>query len=269
MINKQLVQKRFSKSAATYDQYAQVQKKMADDLLREYVFKSINPLTAKKELTILEIGCGTGYLTEKLGQAFPLAHITAVDLAPGMIEVARTKLSSPRVHFICGDIEEMELVASYDLIISNATFQWFNDLENTLHKLYSHLSEEGSLCFSTFGERTFLELHTSYQKAKGELGISSSSELGQRFCCIQELYAFFSDKEENILTHEGEEYEYFPSVIDFFHSVKKVGANNSNQDGSMLNRRLLQKIIQYYEQEYSCAKGIRATYHSLFFCIRK
>lgn len=60
VINKQLVQKRFSKSAATYDQYAQVQKKMADDLLREYVFKSINPLTAKKELTILEIGCGTG-----------------------------------------------------------------------------------------------------------------------------------------------------------------------------------------------------------------
>lgn len=96
---------------------------------------------------ILEIGCGTGYLTKKLSQQFPEATITAIDFAPGMIEIAKQRINDERVHFLCGDIEEMGLKERYDLIISNATFQWLNDMENTLIRLSHSLKNNGRILF--------------------------------------------------------------------------------------------------------------------------
>ncbi|TRY16574.1 malonyl-[acyl-carrier protein] O-methyltransferase BioC, partial [Geobacillus sp. LEMMJ02] len=64
MIDKQLMQKRFSERATTYDQFANVQKKMAHELIKRIVHPP---------KTILEIGCGTGYLTKLLHDAYPQA----------------------------------------------------------------------------------------------------------------------------------------------------------------------------------------------------
>ena len=57
-----------------------------------------------------------------------------------MIELAKKKVREDRVSFIYGDIEELSIEKHYDLIISNATFQWFNSLHTTIKKLYKHLS---------------------------------------------------------------------------------------------------------------------------------
>ncbi|MCL6586559.1 MAG: methyltransferase, partial [Anoxybacillus sp.] len=72
MIDKQLMQKRFSERANTYDQFANVQKKMAHELMARI---------SRPPKTILEIGCGTGYLTKLLYDAYPHAQLTAIDIA--------------------------------------------------------------------------------------------------------------------------------------------------------------------------------------------
>ena len=53
------------------------------DILIEFMLE--NNKDSIKIKNILEIGCGTGYLTRALIELFPSAHITAVDIAPGMI----------------------------------------------------------------------------------------------------------------------------------------------------------------------------------------
>ncbi|PHJ38216.1 hypothetical protein P378_10315 [Desulforamulus profundi] len=82
-IEKEQIRKNFCRGASTYDQYAKVQKKMAQELS--------NKITAvgKEFREILEIGCGTGFLTELLAREFPRANILALDISPRMIKVAK------------------------------------------------------------------------------------------------------------------------------------------------------------------------------------
>lgn len=47
--------------------------------------------SANSSIRILELGCGTGYVTEQLSNLFPKAHITAIDFAESMIAVAKTR----------------------------------------------------------------------------------------------------------------------------------------------------------------------------------
>ncbi len=119
-------------------------------------------------IRILELGRGTGYITEKLVHLFPNAQITAIDFAESMIAVAKQRRHVDEVTFRCEDIEKLILDDFYDVIISNATFQWLNDLQVSLVKLYKHLAGEGILLFSTFGNRTFQELHRAFERAKEE-----------------------------------------------------------------------------------------------------
>ncbi|GAA3329015.1 hypothetical protein GCM10020331_075330 [Ectobacillus funiculus] len=53
----------------------------------------------ERQINILEIGCGSGYLTQLLCKAFPKARILAIDLAPGMIDVAQERIQEERVTF--------------------------------------------------------------------------------------------------------------------------------------------------------------------------
>ncbi|MFJ9386581.1 malonyl-ACP O-methyltransferase BioC [Peribacillus sp. NPDC101481] len=271
MIDKRLLSKRFSEHAKTYDAYANVQKNMARKLVDLLPQKNTN-----HKINILEIGCGTGYLTRLLVKAFPNAAITAVDIAPGMVEVAKGMTKEDRVTFLCTDIEEMALNENFDLIISNATFQWLNDLPATLEKLCTRLTAEGSLIFSTFGIDTFQELHMSYEQAKEKLQLSIDSSPGQMFYTLEELsqiceeaLPFSSASPIKITKMEKLELEYFQTVREFFTSIKKIGAANSNKENYCQRPSLFRELINIYDTEYRDESGVKATYHCLFFKMKK
>ena len=267
MINKEIVKMRFSRSAKDYDAYAHVQKDMGDKLL-EGVKKQ------KDIKTILEIGCGTGYITKALITLFPDAKITAVDIAPGMVEYTQSIVQSKNIKFICDDIEEITLTESYDLIISNATFQWFNALTKTLEKLIKALSPNGALLFSTFGENTFKELHASFNIAKRNLALEKDFSPGQSFCSASELekicystLIYSSMKHKKIKLTERYYYEYFKDCKEFLYSVKKIGASNA-QNLSNTNIDLIKEVIKVYNKTFQRGDKVLATYHSLFICIQ-
>lgn len=88
MPDKHLVRMHFSANAGNYDLYAHVQKKMASTLM-----EFADPAEGDKPGAILDVGCETGHLTELLIRRFPHAHVTAVDIAPGMIDLAKRKFS--------------------------------------------------------------------------------------------------------------------------------------------------------------------------------
>lgn len=268
MINKQLLQKRFTKQAHIYDEFANIQRKMANRLLT--LVNGGNPCD-QGAVRILEIGCGTGYLTERLLHYFPRCQITAVDLAPGMIDMAKKRINDERVMFICGDAEELEFNDCYHIIISNATFQWFNKLEKTIKKFYETLTSGGRLYFSTFGNFTFHELHTSFQKAQERISPTKRYKLGQSFYSLNELATLCKSalRAYPIQIHyeEMHEVETFATVWDFLTSIKKIGANNSNQEDYCLNPSILKEMIRIYDCRYRIGNNIPATYHCLYFSI--
>jgi malonyl-CoA O-methyltransferase len=272
MINKQLLQKRFSKNAKNYDKYASVQKRMGMELIH-----SLPKMGSAGNINVLEIGCGTGYVTQLLSETYPNAKITAIDLAPGMIEIAKERTRGlDGITFFCGDIEELSFSSSYDLIISNATFQWLNDFQSVLEKLLGLLNDDGRIVFSTFGNKTFQELHTSFQYAKETLNLPIQHSLGQSFYSFEDLYRLcehvLQSFEELPYEMKGKqllEIEYFPTVKQFFTSIKKIGATNSNKESSYLGPAFFKELFHQYETNFMDEYGVKASYHCLFICIIK
>ena len=73
---------------------------------------------------VLEIGCGTGKLTEALVERS--LHVEAVDPGAGMIEVARRRVDSAAdVNFLVGRFEDVELPAgAFAAAFSATAFHW-------------------------------------------------------------------------------------------------------------------------------------------------
>ncbi|WP_333871548.1 malonyl-ACP O-methyltransferase BioC [Desulforamulus putei] len=272
MIDKNILKKNFSRNAVNYDTYATVQRKMAHELLKIISFERKD---IHDSIDILDIGCGTGYFTEQLVRCYPNANITAVDIAPGMIEYARKKFKSKKIEFLCADIEEAEMNRKYDLIVSNATFQWFNQLEQTIIKLDAMLKNNGMLAFSTFGPMTFCELHRSYKMAGDKLNFETGPLPVQKFLSCEELLGICqknlvdtSPSSYKVASLEKHEYEYFDTVRDFLISVKKIGANNSNCD-RRTNPALIKEMIKIYETAFTEGNRIKVTYHCIFLKVEK
>jgi len=256
MIDKEKLKKRFSDQAKMYDAFAQVQKEMAKQLLSKIEEgHSIH--------SILEVGCGTGYLTQLLIDLFPEADITGLDIAEGMINQARKRFTgNSRLKLVCADVEAFETDEHYDLIISNAAFQWLNHPGDTVNRLRSYLTLTGQLAFTTFGERTFHELYESHEQAVAELNICHN-HIGIQFNNTYTWQAWCKEAGMEARLDEEELIEYFPSSRDFLHSVKKIGANSSRGNHGA-SPRLLRRLFQLYDKNYKSDKGIPATYEAIY-----
>ncbi|WP_100399997.1 malonyl-ACP O-methyltransferase BioC [Bacillus sp. FJAT-44742] len=269
MINKTLVKKRFSDKAATYNDHAIVQRKMANHLL-DYCENQLE----KQPLSILEIGSGTGTMTKKLANLYPDASIDAVDLAPGMVETAKRYVTNDNVSFHCADFEAFTIENTYDLVISNAAFQWFNYLPETLVKTCRHVNEGGLFLFSTFGSSTFCELNQAVKWAVERLSYTKRVKVSQDFYSLQDLFAMLEagiDK-EHFSFHGTEErhVELFPDVKAFLKSVKEIGASNSNNHHYSQSISLFKEMIETYNDNFLTEdQRIPATYHSLYLYVTR
>lgn len=110
---------------------------------------------------ILELGCGTGFLTMALAARALGARWTVSDVAPAMVARARAALSDrlgPDAAWRLIDGEAVDpAIGPVDLIASNLAFQWFADLPGAVTRLCGLLGPGGLLAFSTMAEGSFAE----------------------------------------------------------------------------------------------------------------
>ncbi|WP_276485442.1 class I SAM-dependent methyltransferase [Paraflavitalea pollutisoli] len=91
----------------------------------------------------LEIGCGTGKNTTWY---IDKAHtVTAVDQSQGMLDLAREKISSPKVTFVQADIQQpWDFVQQpYDLVGFSLVLEHIEDLHSILEKAAAALQPGG------------------------------------------------------------------------------------------------------------------------------
>ncbi|MVO98380.1 methyltransferase domain-containing protein [Paenibacillus lutrae] len=276
------VARRFDRSAeGPYDVHARVQSVMAKRLA-----DSVTLMTDKSdmgELRILEIGCGTGSLTEILNEKWPCSCITAVDVSPAMIKAAERRMlrtagddslrSGSRrdsLRFVQADIEMWTKHApagSFDLILSNACFQWLRDPAATLRYLQRLLSPGGLLAFATFGPDTFRELHQSFERAYRTIGRTPQRH-GLSFQTREDWLSQMRAAGLSEIRSERSDYmDEHPSPRDFLLSVKALGASSSEAEvpGVTLSRQLFTAMFRHYENHFGIPGGVSATYDLLFF----
>lgn len=170
MIDKNLIHDRFAKNLDSYNENAKIQKRMAEKLLT--FVKNRSP---KK---ILEIGCGTGFLTAQICNNLNFESFRTIDI----VEECERYIHkiNPSIIFTPADIEFFlkENNETFDLIISNASLQWVKEFKKVIDTLNSKLNPNGELIFSTFGKENFREI---YHVIGTTLNYFSHSELSEMF----------------------------------------------------------------------------------------
>jgi malonyl-CoA O-methyltransferase len=253
MHSKRHIRRNFARRAATYDAHAQVQRRMADELVRRC------GAALAQARSILEIGCGTGYLTQALRRLNPEARLLAVDLDVTLLQAARARLNrDPGASWLAADGETLSR-GVFDLIISNSTFQWFTDPAATLHSYGERLNPGGCLAFTAMGPETFRELAGALAQALAGVGrdhgwvIAASQFLGETAWRDLLAQAGFAHVETN---RELLEVDY-PSVRDFLTSLRATGATNPAP--RPFSPRLFQRLLAAYQGSFGNG-SIPATY---------
>jgi len=98
--------------------------------------------------TVIDLGCGTGRLTERVLDCLPHGRVVAVDYSPSMLEVARANLRprfAGRVGFVRADAAALPFEAAADAVFSTATFHWVMDHDRLFRSLYTALRPGGRL----------------------------------------------------------------------------------------------------------------------------
>lgn len=162
---KDRIAKAFSSQAGAYDAAADVQWLVASRLADR-----IEQARVGRRPRILEVGCGTGFLSARLKEAFPEAELVLTDIAPSMLERCRARLGAgPRYLLLDGERPD-GVEGRFDLIVSSLAFQWFVDLAGGLARLAALLAPGGRLMFATLGHKTFMEWREAHARLRLDCG---------------------------------------------------------------------------------------------------
>src|SRR5690606_38095694 len=108
--------------------------------LENHILPLVPGLTQKlkKGISVLDVGCGSGRIINKLATLFPKSQFTGIDLSPEAVaagETAADKLGNDNVKFVIKDLSDFDRTApeeKYDLI---TTFDAIHDQGKPLNVL--------------------------------------------------------------------------------------------------------------------------------------
>ena len=198
----------------------------------------------------MELGCGTGFLTQFVSENLEFENYTAIDV----VEDCRNYIDkiNPKINFVKSDIESYlkNDKTQYDLIISNASLQWIEDLKFTINNALNLLSADSRFIFSTFGDKNFSEI---YKTLGIKLNYLSKNEISEM------LIGYDFEIEDNIqeLT--------FNNSLDILKHLKLTGVN------AVESKTWTRKDIHNFEEAFETSyNGVyKLTYNPIYVVVSK
>ena len=109
--------------------------------------KVLDRLPLAGDETVLDAGCGSGRLTERLLARLPRGRVIAVDKSASMLAAAAERLAghADRVQLVAADLQTFVASAPVSAIFSTATFHWVPDHDRLFRNLFASLAPGGRL----------------------------------------------------------------------------------------------------------------------------
>ena len=120
---------------------------------------------------ILDLGCGTGHLTEKIAEVG--ARVIGVDRSPEMIRQAKEKY--PALRFEVMDARELTLDGPFDAVFSNATLHWINEPARVIAGIAKLLKPGGRFVAEFGGKGNTAELLKAVSRAWAKLALPGAA----------------------------------------------------------------------------------------------
>jgi len=240
----------FGKQAGVYNKYALVQRFAAKRLYEQL------PEKDQSNVDILEIGCGTGFVTELLAEKYPQSNITISDISSEMLEVCKENIEEVQsnisnISFLKLNIEKDIIPGKYDLIVSGLTAQWFDDFDGTIKRVMKALKPDGQFLFSFLTDDSFPEWK--------EICVNSNVLCTANKLPEKESASHFDFA--SVVHYEPFSLELrFSKSIDFFKSLKAIGAS-TQKDALRLNVLDFRKLTRNWDKRER--SSISVTYKGL------
>lgn len=230
----------FEGAKETYRKNAVVQKRMAKKLIAE-ILKTCGGAFDN----ILEIGAGTGFLTDEITKSIHYKHLFLNDITENFTGHIPYK-------YLKGDIISTILEENaFDLMLSGAAIQWVNDREKLFYKLNKSLKTGGILAFSAFGKENFSQI-------KDITGFSLNYDFPEKifkeagFCVL-----YFEEELETL---------YFEGIEDILKHIKLTGVGASK---GLWTKNKYETFKNEYLKRYKDGNGFELTYHPVYFILKK
>ncbi len=122
----------------------------------EWGTEVLGRLELQGDEAVIDAGCGSGKVTEKLVERIPDGQLLAVDGSEAMIAKAKERLGE-RATYLVADLVELEIDQPIDLIFSTATFHWIADHDRLFEHLHAALRPGGRLVAQCGGQGNVAE----------------------------------------------------------------------------------------------------------------
>lgn len=241
----------FNRSAAYYDNNCEVQFLVANYLI---------DLLIKKKISygaVIDVGCGTGLITQMLKSKIQSNQFYALDISDKSLAKAKNRLDNTM--FLESSFDNIPLDDdSIDLVFSNMSYQWSDDLVKSIAETTRVLKSDGILSFSIPNQESFSEVRLAIQ------GLNLSNCLNdfiddQALTTVLEHY--------KIVHRVNLKYSYsFGSICSLFKSIKNVGASYVLQGSRQRMSRFDFERLDNYLKEKSLDQKIPLTY-SITCCV--
>lgn len=153
---------------ANYDKY------LGPFLFEPYSLDLVERINDIQLTNVLELACGTGRLTRHLVKVIPSGgRLVASDLNPDMLEVAKGKITDPKIQWQVLDAQELPFEDnSFDLVICQYGVMFFPDKMKAYAEAYRVLKAGGRFIFNVWDEMAFnpaIEvIHKALQETFGD-----------------------------------------------------------------------------------------------------
>ncbi|MDP6968791.1 MAG: malonyl-ACP O-methyltransferase BioC [Gammaproteobacteria bacterium] len=225
----------FSQAAQDYDKVAGLQRQVADHLLQH--------CGPQLHGQVMDLGCGTGYITRQLAQQQQVSSVLGVDIAPGMIEWCRQHIDNPRCAWLVADAQALPVTDhSINYVVSSLAMQWCADQRALFDNSSRVLKPGGCFYATTLGPQTLHELRWAWQQVDAYQHVNEFVSQGEILTAMHACFAQVQVQEHTITL-------WFDKVSDILRELKQLGASNHNLGArhGLTTRRHLQRMTDAYE----------------------
>lgn len=237
MINKNKrdnIAKSFGLASQSYDISARLQR---------FSGKNLMPWLPKRhDLTVLDLGCGTGFFTDILAAKYQ--HVIGIDISTNMLSYAKNNRNNA-ITWLEGDAYHLPIAdQSIDFVYSNLMIQWCDPFELVLQEVLRVLKPGGLFVFSTLLDGTLCELKSSWKAVDNDrhvIDFKTVNELNN-LCDLPNAKLLESNEKPVVLEYEN--------VLHLARELKGLGANHvpEKSNRGLAGKDKWQKMMTAYKQ---------------------